>query len=77
MPKHTEPYRILPDFILKAYAKLRHSIRRYGVKHPITLDEHGCILDGHARKAICEARGIECPSTTVRGLPAAPGRRSR
>ena len=68
MPEHTEPYQILPDLTPKAYARLRDSIRRFGVKRPIAVDEDGWTLDGHARKAISGKFRIVCPSTTVAGL---------
>jgi hypothetical protein len=68
MPEHTEPYQILPDLTPKAYARLQDSIRRFGVKRPIAVDEDGWTLDGHARKAISGEFRIVCPSTTIAGL---------
>lgn len=37
---------------------LKESIRTTGVKVPIEFDEHGAVLDGHHRLAICQELGI-------------------
>jgi len=65
MRKRVQPYRILPALPPEERAKLKESIARYGVIHPITLEEKGHILDGHERQAICLELGVACPAHTL------------
>jgi hypothetical protein len=43
---------------LSAEDALRASIERFGVLVPITVDQHGNVLDGHHRKRIAEQLGV-------------------
>jgi ParB-like chromosome segregation protein Spo0J len=43
------------------YAALRDDIAARGVLVPITVDQHGVIIDGHHRQQIAEELGIPCP----------------
>jgi transposase len=49
----------------EAEAILREGIRRRGVRHPITLDQYGRILDGFNRKRIADELGLECPTEVI------------
>jgi transposase-like protein len=40
--------------------KLVESIKQYGIKNPIIMDENGDIIDGHHRDEIAKELGIEC-----------------
>lgn len=40
---------------------LRESIRRFGVVHPVVVDQHGRIIDGHHRSRIAGEEGVEVP----------------
>lgn len=53
-------YQLFPRLEPATEAALRASIERFGVIVPITLDQHGNILDGHHRKRIAEELGVEC-----------------
>jgi SAM-dependent methyltransferase len=46
-------------------AALRASIRRFGVLVPVAKDQHGRIIDGNHRSAICGEEGVDCPTVTV------------
>ena len=52
------PYQLLPALADDDYARLRADIAERGVLVPVEKDEHGNILDGHHRLAICEELGI-------------------
>jgi DNA-binding NarL/FixJ family response regulator len=43
------------------YAELLLQIGRNGITHPITVDQHGNVLDGHTRRAIAAELEIDCP----------------
>lgn len=60
---------VLPDRVIQPMpplsadqeSSLRDGIARNGVAVPITVDQHGRILDGHNRFRIAAELGIECP----------------
>jgi ParB-like chromosome segregation protein Spo0J len=60
-------YQIMPDLTPEAYADLKASVAEGGrvEKQPI-VDENGEMLDGFARKRICEELGISCVEKEVR-----------
>ncbi|MEX4006918.1 ParB N-terminal domain-containing protein [Neoaquamicrobium sediminum] len=51
-------YQLLPPLSADDYAALKSSIIACGVLVPVEYDEHGNILDGHHRVAICESLGL-------------------
>ncbi len=42
-------------------AALRASIERFGVIHPVIVDQNGAILDGNNRSRLAADLGVECP----------------
>lgn len=46
-------------------AALRAAIERDGVLHPILVDQHGNVIDGHHRNAIAMELGVECPRAVL------------
>lgn len=55
----------MPDLTSEQYEALRADIVTNGVLVPVTVDQHGRIIDGHNRHAIATDLGIPCPTTTV------------
>lgn len=51
----------MPPLTAEQEASLRAGLQRNGVAVPITVDQHGRILDGHNRFRIALELGIECP----------------
>lgn len=51
----------MPALTAEQESSLRDGIRRNGVAVPITVDQHGRILDGHNRFRIATELGIDCP----------------
>lgn len=52
-------YQIMPALGDEEYKELKEDIARRGVMVPIEFDEHGNVLDGHHRLAICAELGIK------------------
>lgn len=52
-------YQIMPALGEEEYKELKEDIARRGVMIPIEFDEHGNVLDGHHRLAICAELGIK------------------
>lgn len=64
-----QPYQLLPALSAEEYAALRDDIaERYDPAHPVVVDEHGHVLDGHHRARICEELGITPPTVVLPGL---------
>ncbi len=62
-------FRVLPDLTAEEYEALKGSIEQHGVLTEIICDEEGNLLDGFAKKGICEALGIEnIPTKIVTGM---------
>jgi hypothetical protein len=59
----TAPYQLLPPLSDDEYNALRESIAANGVQVPITVDQHGVVIDGHHRQHIANQLGIPCPTT--------------
>lgn len=53
-------YQLFPALEPATEAALRASIQRFGVLVPVTVDQHGNILDGHHRKRIADELGVDC-----------------
>lgn len=51
----------MPSLSAEQESSLRDAIGRNGVAVPITVDQHGRILDGHNRFRIAAELGIDCP----------------
>lgn len=64
------PYQLLPRLAEDEYDALKASIAKegYDPAHPIVVDEHGQVLDGHHRKMACDELGIDPPTVTRAGL---------
>jgi ParB-like chromosome segregation protein Spo0J len=60
-----EPLQVLPPLDADTLAGLRESIKVDGVIQPVVVDQHGRILDGHHRVAICDELGIDCAFVEV------------
>lgn len=55
-----EEYRsILPPLTREDYEALKNSIREKGLHYPITVNQHGVILDGYHRYKACLELGVE------------------
>lgn len=62
-------YQLLPPLSDEERAALERSIVEHGVLVPVEYDEHGEILDGHHRVAICESLGlVDWPRFVRKGL---------
>lgn len=61
-------FQSMPPLSPDEYAALEASIRHHGILVPITVDEHGVVIDGHHRQAIARSLGVECPTKQVGGL---------
>jgi hypothetical protein len=57
--------KILPPLGKEAYAVLRESIRRYGVRDAVSV-WNGIVVDGHHRKKIADEMGIKYPVKRVK-----------
>lgn len=69
------PYQVMPPLSAEEYAQLKAAIQARGVQVPVEVDEHGAVLDGHHRVAICRELGIaEWPQIVRRGLSEAEKR---
>jgi DNA-binding CsgD family transcriptional regulator len=55
------PFQVMPPFTADEYAALREDIASNGVLVPITVDQHGTIIDGHHRQQIASELGTPCP----------------
>lgn len=64
MPNASAHYQLFPALEPATEAALRASIVRFGVLVPVTVDQHGNILDGHHRSRIAKDLGIACPVRT-------------
>jgi transposase-like protein len=53
-------YQLFPALEPATEAALKASIVRFGVLVPVTVDQHGNILDGHHRKRIADELGVDC-----------------
>lgn len=51
----------MPPLTADEYTALRDSIAAHGVLEPVTVDQHGRIIDGHHRRRVCDELGIDCP----------------
>jgi N6-adenosine-specific RNA methylase IME4 len=49
---------LIPEPSLQEYQQLKSSIQQEGIYHPIVINEHNEILDGHTRYKICQELGI-------------------
>lgn len=61
-------FQSMPPLSPDEYAALEASIRHHGILVPITVDEHGVVIDGHHRQAIARSLGVECPTKQIGGL---------
>jgi len=69
-------YQLLPPLAADEYARLRADIQARGVLVPVEVDEHGDVIDGHHRVAICRELGItNWPKIERTGLSEADKRR--
>jgi hypothetical protein len=59
--KPTEPWQVMPPLTVEEFAALRDGIAADGVLVPITVDQHGTVIDGHHRQHIADELGIPCP----------------
>jgi site-specific DNA-methyltransferase (adenine-specific) len=50
----------LPPLIQDEYNSLKESIRQYGVRIPIVVDQAGKVIDGRHRQQACDELGIYC-----------------
>ena len=57
----TGAYQVMPPLSTEEYAALKADIAANGVRVPITLDQHGNVIDGHHRKQIADELGVHCP----------------
>lgn len=60
-------YQLFPALDPATEAALRASIERFGVLVPVSVDQHGQVLDGHHRRRIASELGVDCP-TIVRNV---------
>jgi N6-adenosine-specific RNA methylase IME4 len=65
----TERYQLLSPLAPDDYERLRADIAERGVMVAVEFDEDGNVLDGHHRKEIAEALGIDYPKVVRSGLP--------
>lgn len=54
----TAPFQLFDALPAHIEDALRASIERFGVLVPVTVDQHGAVLDGHHRKRIAEELGV-------------------
>lgn len=55
----------MPELTPEQHDALRDDIVKNGILVPVTVDQHGRIIDGHNRHAIATELGIDCPTRTV------------
>ncbi|MBM7518300.1 ParB N-terminal domain-containing protein [Nocardioides nitrophenolicus] len=55
----------MPPLTDDQMAALREDVAEHGVLVPVTVDQHGRIIDGHNRSAIADELGIPYPTITV------------
>jgi ParB-like chromosome segregation protein Spo0J len=55
------PFQAMPPLTGDEYAALKADIQANGVLVPITVDQHGMIIDGHHRQQIAAELRIPCP----------------
>lgn len=55
----------MPELAAEDYSALRDHIAEHGILHPVVIDQHGRIIDGHHRTRIARELGIDRP-TVVR-----------
>ena len=60
-PAAGDPWQVMPPLTADEYAGLKADIQANGVLVPITVDEHGVVIDGHHRQQIAAELGIPCP----------------
>jgi hypothetical protein len=53
-----QPFQVMPPLTDDEYAALQADIAEHGVLVPITVDQHGAIIDGHHRAQIAAELGI-------------------
>jgi ParB-like chromosome segregation protein Spo0J len=71
MMREPHPFTLLiPRPTEQEYIELRESIRRNGLRHPITLHADGRILDGVTRNRACDELGIDPPFQVFGGTDA-------
>lgn len=58
-PDTTSPYQVMPPLPADEYAALETDIHTHGVLVPVTVDQHGNILDGHHRAEIADRLGVK------------------
>jgi len=56
---------LLPPHEPEVLARMKRSIDRFGVLVPIIVDQHGTLIDGHARYRIASELGIHCPRNVI------------
>jgi ParB-like chromosome segregation protein Spo0J len=54
-----DPYRILPLHTKKELQALKESIQAHGLQDGVIIDAENHIIDGHARRDICEELGLD------------------
>jgi ParB-like chromosome segregation protein Spo0J len=62
MAASEHPFQVFPPASADEIEALREEIRKRGIVDPVSVDQHGRILDGHTRVAIAESLGIEYPT---------------
>jgi ParB-like chromosome segregation protein Spo0J len=56
------PFQVFPLPTADEIEALREDIRKRGIVDPVSVDQHGRILDGHTRVSIAESLGIAYPT---------------
>ena len=69
-------FQLLPALSVEEFEALKADIAAHGVHHPIEVDEHGRILDGHHRHRACTELGIDPPLRVVSNLDTDQDKRS-
>lgn len=64
MTQTSAHYQLFPALEPATEAALKASILRFGILVPVTVDQHGNILDGHHRSRLARELGVECPTRT-------------
>ena len=52
---------LFPPLMPEEYASLRESVRRYGPRSAVLLDQHGRTIDGRSLRRACEELGLDYP----------------
>lgn len=63
-----QPYQFLPPLSDAEYDALRADIAANGMRHPIIVDEHGKVLDGHHRAKVAAELGFKPEREVIAGL---------